>query len=60
MIGHSFRQSECGATAIEYSLIAAFVALVIIGSLLVLGSSVQKPLDTVGQTLETSNQSTGN
>ena len=55
-----FCRSECAVTAIEYSLIAAFIALVIAGSLLVLGSSLKKPLDEVGQTLATSNQSAGN
>ena len=60
MTKQSFRHSECGATAIEYSLIAAFIALVIAGSLLLIGSSVKKPLNEVSQTLATSNQSAEN
>jgi len=57
MIRRNFRRSECGATAVEYSLIAAFIALVIIGALLILGQAINAPLDEVGQTLTTINRS---
>ncbi|MDM7851486.1 Flp family type IVb pilin [Pseudochrobactrum kiredjianiae] len=46
-----FWQSQTGATAIEYSLIAAFIALMIVGSLLALEPMLTEPLDTVSNTL---------
>ncbi len=46
-----FLRSQSGATAIEYSLIAAFIALVIVGSLLVLGSVINEPLEQIGEEL---------
>ena len=46
----AFLTEEAGATAIEYSLIAALVAVVIIGALQLLGTE----LDTTFTSLETS------
>ncbi len=38
-------------TAIEYALIAAFIAIVIVGSLVTLGTRLQVPFTTVSSTL---------
>lgn len=46
---------ETGATAIEYGLIVALVAIGIIGSLQFMGNSVKTPLNTVGSAINTSN-----
>lgn len=56
MPNQSFRRSECGATAIEYSLIAAFIGLIIVASLFLIGNSVKEPLNEVSQTLEDANK----
>ncbi len=53
-----FLRSQSGATAIEYSLIAAFIALVIVGSLLVLGTVINEPLEQISE--ELARQSAGN
>ena len=37
---HRFLRDESGATAIEYSLIAGFIALIIIGSLRTIGQQL--------------------
>lgn len=42
---------ESGATAIEYGLIAAFVALAIIGALTTLGTKLSSLFGTVGSDL---------
>lgn len=47
----SFSKSESGTTAIEYALIAALIALVISGSLILVGSSLKKPMNTISETL---------
>ncbi|MBX8800549.1 Flp family type IVb pilin [Ochrobactrum sp. MR28] len=49
-----FLRTQAGATSIEYSLIAAFIALIIVGSLLALGPKINKPLETVSDTLQNS------
>ena len=46
MITKFFRDEE-GATAIEYGLIAALIAVVIIGALTALGTSIQTQFNTV-------------
>ena len=56
MIENSFLKSENGSTAIEYSLIAAFIGLVIVGSLFLIGNSIQEPLNEVSQTLADTNK----
>lgn len=47
-------RDQSGSTSIEYSLIAAFIALIIVGSLLALGSKINKPLEAVSDTLQNS------
>jgi len=42
-----FIRDEDGATAIEYGLIAALIAVVIIGALTLLGSSISSKFDTI-------------
>jgi pilus assembly protein Flp/PilA len=44
-------KDEAGVTAIEYGLIAALIAIVIIGALTLVGSSLQAIFSTVGNTL---------
>ena len=46
-----FLADETGATAIEYGLIAALVALVIISSLRTIGSNLSSKLNTVATNL---------
>lgn len=43
--------NEKGVTAIEYALIAALVAVVIIGGVSLLGSNVSKVFSTVASTI---------
>jgi len=47
----SFLSSEDGATAIEYALIAALIAVVIIGSVSLLGTQVSSTFDTIAGAL---------
>lgn len=42
-----FRKDEDGATAIEYGLIAALIAVVIIGALTTLGTNMSSRFETV-------------
>lgn len=42
-----FIQDEDGATAIEYGLIAALIAVVIIGALTLLGESISSKFDQI-------------
>jgi pilus assembly protein Flp/PilA len=49
------RQSEDGATAIEYGLIAALIAVVLIGSLTSLGGNVNKTFSSISNKISTSN-----
>ena len=46
-----FAQDESGATAIEYGLIAALIAVVIITALTTLGGNLEKTLENVGAEL---------
>ncbi|MBX8813261.1 Flp family type IVb pilin [Pseudochrobactrum algeriensis] len=48
-----FRKNEDGATAIEYGLIAALIAVVIIGAVTFLGTRIQATFNTVGTALQT-------
>ena len=43
----TFARDESGATAIEYGLIAAFIALVIIGGVTALGTSINTQFTTI-------------
>jgi pilus assembly protein Flp/PilA len=42
-----FIRDEAGATAIEYGLIAALIAVVIIGALTLLGESISSKFDQI-------------
>ena len=44
-------QDDDGATAIEYGLIAALIAVVIIGAVTVVGTSLNSTFTTVGNAL---------
>jgi len=46
-----FTRDESGATAIEYGLIAALIAVVIIGALTVMGSSLENKFNDVNNGL---------
>lgn len=47
-----FARDEKGATAIEYGLIAALIAVVCIGGFQMIGSNLANTLSTVGSALE--------
>lgn len=53
MITKFFRDEE-GATAIEYGLIAALIAVVIIGALTALGTSIQTQFTTIDKSISSS------
>ncbi len=42
-----FRKNESGATAIEYGLIAALIAVVIIGAVTTLGENISTTFETI-------------
>jgi pilus assembly protein Flp/PilA len=46
-----FLEDERGATAIEYGLIAALIAVVIIGALTVLGTAISSKFDTIASSV---------
>ena len=48
-----FAREESGATAIEYGLIAALIAVVIIGALQLVGTNLSNNFNTVATTLNT-------
>jgi len=47
-----FTRDESGATAIEYGLIAALIAVVIIGALSLVGTSLQSKFNEVSDSLQ--------
>ncbi len=47
-----FLSDESGATAIEYGLIAALIAVVIIAGLTLLGTSINDKFSTIGTTVQ--------
>ncbi|SEQ62030.1 pilus assembly protein Flp/PilA [Faunimonas pinastri] len=51
-----FAKDESGATAIEYGLIAALIAVVIIGGLTVLGTSLTAKFTTISDSVKTAGQ----
>ena len=51
-----FRKSEDGATAIEYGLIAALIAVVIIGMVTFVGTQLSATCKTIGSAVQTSNK----
>lgn len=50
-----FRRDEEGATAIEYGLIAALIAIALIASLTLVGGSLSEIFDTVATKVEDAN-----
>ncbi len=48
----NFLRNESGATAIEYGLIAALIAVVIIGAVQVVGTGLQATFSTVGASVK--------
>lgn len=49
-------RNEEGATAIEYGLIAALIAVAIVGTLALIGPQLNQTFQTVEQGLETGNE----
>ena len=47
----SLRSSESGATAIEYGLIAALIAVVVIGAITAIGTSLNSKFNSVANNL---------
>ena len=54
-----FLNDENGATAIEYGLIAALIAVVIIGAVTLLGTSISSTFDTISNALSSVTSSVG-
>ena len=50
-----FLKDESGATAIEYGLIAALIAVAIIGGVTALGKSVNTTMDNVSDSIDAAN-----
>jgi len=51
----NFMQEEDGVTAIEYGLIAALIAVVIIGAVTTVGGNLKDIFTTIGTKLATAN-----
>ena len=51
----SFAKNDEGVTAIEYGLIAALIAVVIIAAVTLVGSELQTTFNTVASTLQAAN-----
>ena len=51
----AFLQNENGATAIEYGLIAALIAVVIIASVKIVGTQLNTTFSKIGAALTTAN-----
>ena len=49
---HRLRRSTHGATAVEYGLIVAGIAITLIASLTTIGTGIDQTFTTVGSTLE--------
>ncbi|MGA0594339.1 Flp family type IVb pilin [Enterovirga sp. CN4-39] len=52
-ITKTFVRDDSGATAIEYGLIAALIAVVIIGALSTIGTNLNTAFNTIGTSLGT-------
>ena len=52
---HRFTKDEAGVTAIEYGLIAALVAVVIIGALQILGTELDTTFTSVSNAMQGAN-----
>jgi pilus assembly protein Flp/PilA len=48
----SFASDECGATAIEYGLIAALIAVFLIGALSALGTKMSSEFAEIGSAIK--------
>jgi len=46
-----FMKDECGATAIEYGLIAALIAVVIVTAVSTVGNKLSNTFTTIGQSM---------
>ena len=53
-----FRKNESGATAIEYGLIAALIAVVIIGGATLLGNNISEKFSDIADTVKDAGAST--
>ena len=51
----NFIREEDGVTAIEYGLIAALIAVVIIAAVTIVGTKLKKTFSTIGTKLTTAN-----
>ncbi len=51
--GLASRRSRRGATALEYALVLAFVAVAVLGALTVLSGNITQAITDVGGTVET-------
>lgn len=51
----NFIRDEQGVTAIEYGLIAALIAVVIIAAVKLVGTELDKTFDKIGSKLQTAN-----
>ena len=51
----NFLRDEQGVTAIEYGLIAALIAVVIIAAVKLIGTELDKTFDKIGTSLKTAN-----
>ena len=49
---HNFLRNESGATAIEYGLIAALIAVVIIGAVQLVGTNLSGTFNTVATNIK--------
>ncbi len=54
----SFIKKDEGVTAIEYGLIAALIAVVIIVAITLVGTELEKTFETISAALETANTGT--
>jgi pilus assembly protein Flp/PilA len=48
----TFAQDESGATAIEYGLIAALIAVVVIGAVTAVGNNLSTKFNTIANTIK--------
>ena len=51
----NFIREEDGVTAIEYGLIAALIAVVIIAAVTIVGTQLRKTFTSIGSSLKTAN-----
>ena len=56
---HKFFQNESGATAIEYGLIAALIAVAIIGAVSSVGGSVETTFTEISEKIDAADSESG-